>query len=463
MFDGFIKTAKMNIKILYIIYFFVALGVCIAVFPEGFNAIVLSGLISIPSIFILRKGGDKAEDLLKIFLIAIILRTLASTAIHFFQLANFFALDWNLYDQLGYELSNYWNGSAPLSYEVQERVLSFRNSSWGIFFLVSAVYSLVGRNLLAAQLVIASIGAATAPVAYLCAYQIYNNRRVALLSGYIVALAPSLVLWSSLVLKDGPIIFFLVLTMYASVKLQEKLDYKFVIVLLLSLIGVMSMRNYIFYIVTVAVAGGFLIGQKNTVRSIVSRTIVVVFVGVSLGYLGILNNAQYTVESMTSLENIQVSRKSLATEAASGFGEDYDVSTVQGSLAVLPVGIAYLMLSPLPWQFTSTLSLMTLPEMLVWYLTIPLLVTGISYSIRQRLRKCISILVFTLMLTIGYSIMQGNVGTAYRQRAQIQVFLFIFIAVGWSLIQERKENRRIMRQNKEWQLNRRIQVSKTGV
>jgi hypothetical protein len=47
------------------------------------------------------------------------------------------------------------------------------------------------------------------------------------------------------------------------------------------------------------------------------------------------------------------------------------------------------------------------------------------------------------MLTVGYSIFQGNVGTAYRQRTQIQVFLFIFIAVGITLYLEARENKRL--------------------
>jgi activator of 2-hydroxyglutaryl-CoA dehydratase len=45
------------------------------------------------------------------------------------------------------------------------------------------------------------------------------------------------------------------------------------------------------------------------------------------------------------------------------------------------------------------------------------------------------------MLTLAYSIFQGNVGTAYRQRSQILVFYFIFVAVGAILLKERQEER----------------------
>lgn len=447
----------MNTKSLFYLYFIVILTVSITSFSDGFSAIVVSLAVVLPAIFILSKGDGKREDLLKLFLAALILRTCASAAIHYFHVANFFALDWNLYDEIGNELANYWGGNIPMSNLLKERVFTITSTNLGISFIVGSIYSVVGRNLLAAQLVIAAIGAAVAPVTYLCAFQIYSNRRTALISGFIVAFSPSLILWSSLVLKDTPIIFFLVLTIYATLKLQEKFDYKFVIVLLLALLGVMAMRYYIFYIVAVAVAGGFIIGQKNTVQSIIGRSAIIIFLGVSLGYLGILNNAQAQVTQMTSLENIQISRSNLANSAASGFGEDSDVSTIEGSLKVLPVGFVYLLLSPLPWQFTSSLSLITLPEMIVWWSMLPLLFIGISYSMRYRLRKCISILVFTIMLTLGYSILQGNVGTAYRQRAQIQIFLFIFVSVGWTITQEQRENRSLLRLSHQKALRERLQ------
>ena len=49
------------------------------------------------------------------------------------------------------------------------------------------------------------------------------------------------------------------------------------------------------------------------------------------------------------------------------------------------------------------------------------------------------------MLTIAYSIFLGNVGTAYRQRTQIQVFLFILVGVGWTIFNEKRENKKLLR------------------
>ena len=55
------------------------------------------------------------------------------------------------------------------------------------------------------------------------------------------------------------------------------------------------------------------------------------------------------------------------------------------------------------------------------------------------------ILIFTVMLTFAYSVFQGNVGTAYRQRAQLLVFYFIFVAVGFVLMKEKREERKRLR------------------
>jgi hypothetical protein len=56
-----------------------------------------------------------------------------------------------------------------------------------------------------------------------------------------------------------------------------------------------------------------------------------------------------------------------------------------------------------------------------------------------------------MMLSLAYSIFQGNVGTAYRQRAQLLVFYFIFTAVGYVLIFEKREAKRLIGQTNEQQ------------
>ena len=133
----------------------------------------------------------------------------------------------------------------------------------------------------------------------------------------------------------------------------------------------------------------------------------------------------------------------MAAEANSGFGQDVDVSTTSGALSAIPVGMTYLLFAPFPWQLASLRQSITLPEMTIWWCSIPLLVTGLWFTLKHRLRPALPILIFTTMLTLAYSVFQGNVGTAYRQRSQILVFYFIFVAVGAVLLKERQDDRRL--------------------
>jgi hypothetical protein len=52
------------------------------------------------------------------------------------------------------------------------------------------------------------------------------------------------------------------------------------------------------------------------------------------------------------------------------------------------------------------------------------------------------ILIFTTLLSLAYAVFQGNVGTAYRQRSQLLVFYFIFVAVGYVVVVEKLEERK---------------------
>jgi hypothetical protein len=84
----------------------------------------------------------------------------------------------------------------------------------------------------------------------------------------------------------------------------------------------------------------------------------------------------------------------------------------------------------------------TLPEMIIWWSSVPMLVVGLWFSIKYRLRMISPMLIFTVMLSLAYSVFQGNVGTAYRQRAQLLVFYFIFAAVGLVLVFEKREEKK---------------------
>jgi len=381
--------------------------------------------------------------LLKIFMAALLFRLILGTLIFVFNGQEFFGGDALTYDYIGFAQLKAWGGDHYAQTRVNVFVGAEGASAWGMVYFVALVYGLIGRNMLAIQFINSVLGAVTAPIIFLCAQHVFTNIRVGRFAAIAVAFYPSLVLWSSQGLKDGPVVFFLALSILATLKLGEKMSFKYLAVLVCSLIAILSLRFYVFYMITVAIVGAFVIGMREvTAKSFLRQFAVVIIVGLALTYFGVNRYASVQVESFGNLQRIQRSRLDQATSAQSGFGQDSDVSSVGGALSTIPEGMMNLLLAPFPWQIVSLRQSITLPEMVIWWASIPLLVLGLWFSIRYRLRMISPMLIFTVMLTLSYSVFQGNVGTAYRQRAQLLVFYFIFVAVGLVLILEKRAERK---------------------
>jgi hypothetical protein len=385
---------------------------------------------------------------------------LLGLVIFIFRGQDFFGGDALTYDFFGNAQLLGWGGDKYYQAIANQFVRSGESSGWGMVYLVAAVYGIIGRNMLAIQFMNAVFGAATAVIIFLCAHHVFNNLRVARIAGIAVAFYPSLVLWSSQGLKDGPIVFFLALSILATLKLGEKLSLTYVFVLFCSLLALISLRFYVFYMICIAIGGAFVVGMQSiTATSFMRQFAAIILLGLALTYVGVTRSASVQFERYGNLEQVQRTRFDLARSAESGFGQDVDVSSTSGALSTIPMGILYLLFAPFPWEITSLRQSITLPEMVIWWASFPLLVLGLWFTIKYRLRMISPILIFTVMLTLAYSIFQGNVGTAYRQRAQLLVFYFIFVAVGFVLLKEKREEKKRQKLLEKEALANRISVA----
>jgi Dolichyl-phosphate-mannose-protein mannosyltransferase len=414
----------------------VTIGVCV-------RAVLFCVVVAFIAGVVIRRDQSHGLYLFRLFLVAVLLRVAVGTAIFVFNGQDFFGGDAWTYDFYGLQQTAAWSGDRMAAREVNLFVGSGFGSGWGMVYLVGAIYEIIGRNMLAIQFLNAVLGAATAPIIFLCAKEVFNNSRVARIAGLAVAFYPSLVLWSSQGLKDAAIVFSLALSILAALKLGKKFSVTYLVTLALALFCVLAFRFYVFYMIMVAIVGALAIGMRSiNAQSFARQFVVVIMLGLAFTYLGITRYANVQFEQFGNLQRVQRSRLDAASSAESGFGRDVDVSTTSGALMSIPVGVLYLLFAPFPWQLGSLRQMLTLPEMIVWWASFPLLVLGIWFSIKYRLRQMSPILIFTSMLTLAYSVFQGNVGTAYRQRAQLLVFYFIFVAVGGVLLKEKREEKR---------------------
>jgi hypothetical protein len=421
-----------------------ALVVGIIAFVPGFGApaVAVLAVLALPSALLVSRMDESRDFLVRVFIAALLARVFVGTIIFYFNLQEFFGGDAFTYDYLGLLTMKMWQGEMPANI-YQSVIGPFLGRNAGMIYVDAVIYYVIGQNMLAVQFVNAVAGAATAPIIYLCARQIFGSVRVARNSALFAAFFPSLILWSSQGLKDGPIVLLLAVATLATLRLDERVSVKHLVVLVAALLGILSLRFYVFYMMVAAVGASFVVGVYSpTLMGYVRRFAMLVIVALLLIQFGVLGSASKQLELYGNLEALQRTRADLVVSAKSGFAGDADVSTTSGALTAIPVGMIYLLFAPFPWQLASLRQMITLPEMVVWWGSFPMLCAGLWFTLKHRMRRALPILIFTLMLTLAYSVFQGNVGTAYRQRSQLLIFYFIFVSVGYELIRERREDKK---------------------
>jgi 4-amino-4-deoxy-L-arabinose transferase-like glycosyltransferase len=405
---------------------------------DGLLAALLAGMLNLIVLYQIRARAETAEAyfLSRLYMWSILIRSCLAIALNIFgdnsAIAEAFWGDSGTYDIAGYQLALKWSGE-PIS----SVYLSTAVSGYGWAYFVGGVYSLLGRNQLLVQFINGAIGSMTVLVIYAIAARLFD-RAAARLAALFMAFFPQMIFWSTGMYKDPAILLCIAVSMYAVLRLRERSSVGMIALFILAELALVTLRFYIAYFVGFAGLATFLFAQRrSTARLLVTYT---VLVGALLGALDVAVKRE-TLERQASymtLDRLQTTRVDQATLGNSGFGRDYDVSTPRGALTALPIGLVYLLFAPFPWAVSGLRQALVLPETLVWYALMPAFLRGLVYTVRHRLRNALPILVFAASLTAAYALMQGNVGTAYRQRTQITMFFFIFMGVG---LAERRRQR----------------------
>src|SRR5690349_21759221 len=143
---------------------------------EGPGALAVCVLVSIPTVLILARAPEQRTFLMRLFLIAVVIRIILAMVIFVGHMEEFFGGDANTYDIFGQSLVASWHGD---TYHTDKFVAFTQSgaSAWGMLYLVAAIYEVIGKNVLAIQLLNASVGASTAVVVYYVAQTLFGNTR----------------------------------------------------------------------------------------------------------------------------------------------------------------------------------------------------------------------------------------------------------------------------------------------
>jgi len=291
-----------------------------------------------------------------------------------------------------------------------------------------------GENRLDVAVLNCFIGAMTIVLLFRTAATIFSPQ-VAQVAAWWGAVFPSLIIWSAQTIKEPLIILLESIAVYAAVRMSTSgptfrhLALCGIVVTLLA-----PLRFYAVYLVVAMLVGTLVL---STFRGRHPAAPIITGLGIVIGLVAL---------SVTQAQNEQTMRlfttdyaayisgfRSNASEGGSGVFLDFDFNTPWGLVAGLIIGSVHLLFAPFPWQWMggSGRLLLTIPEVLVWWwLFYAGVWGGVRRGIRERFSRIIPVLLFLLGFGLLYSMMFGNVGLAYRQRAQLLPWLLIFAAAG---------------------------------
>lgn len=392
-----------------------------------------------------RNHRDTMTFQIKLFLIAYAVRFVLSLIIYESSLVNV----------LGDEDSSGWFGGVVLQqrWVMQKvgwmdltKVLSgaFDGQHQGYRHLVGLLFYLTDSPYrLPAAALNCLFGALTVIFTYRIARTLFSEW-VGFNVGWWCCFFPSMLVWSAQTVKEPVVIFLETVALYACLHLKAaKFTPRHLMLSAFAIVLLLPFRFYAAYIAVAAALFSLTLPELKRRRLTIGSGILLAAIVVGLiSGSGML--AQHEAQfDRFDLNYAQTFRKNVAT-GGSGVESDFDITTPTGLALGLVVGAAHLMLAPFPWQWggASARLLLTLPELFLWwFLFFYGFLRGFRIALRERFSEVQPLLFYLFGMIFLYSLTFGNVGLAYRQRAQLLPWLLIFVAVGI----EAKRQERIQR------------------
>lgn len=307
-------------------------------------------------------------------------------------------------------------------------------SGWQYFNFL--LFYLLGVNPLLPRLWNCAVGSITPILAYSLA-RTMGARSGARWTAVLVAFFPSLVLWSSLNLKDADVWLLVLGGLLLATRMQQSFRYLYLPALAIIIAALEPLRRYADQALAVAVGVGIAVSALP-IRLLGLRLgawrgfgLIAAIVAVLLVLIAYVFPA--TGESLyrsAGLVQLATLRHDFAIGATSAINPDPGLGTLQGTLAFLPEGMRDFFLRPYPWESGSGLLESTRIEVVAYYVTLPVAALGILYSLRAGAVRALPSLTFLIIAAVGYALVIANLGTIYREREQLVVVVFAFVGVG---------------------------------
>ena len=329
-----------------------------------------------------------------------------------------------MFERLGWQVAEAWlmGAEAPSLYG------AFIYANW-----IGVLYFLFGRIPLVAQFTNVLLGTFTVYFTWKLALLITNSRRVALISALIIALFPTLNLYSAITMRESFIVFFTVISVYCFFLWLKmgRLIQMFGAVVLLLLASALHGGMVFIGIVYVFFFSFYHPKKKRWVAFSLNSLIAVLLVVFSLVTFGdLVTNKLPQDMSMLFSADFLGERTQIAARDRAAYLTGFAPTSPLSMLLQTPLRILYFLYTPFVWMVSAAVDIVGFFDALLYIFLSIYAFKGLA-SLRRKDKLLfwgivLILVVFLLVFAWGTS----NYGTAIRHRQKIVWLLSIPAAIG---------------------------------
>ena len=299
-------------------------------------------------------------------------------------------------------------------------------------WIIAIPYSLFGRSFLMAQSMSLLMGIGCVFLGWKIA-NILWDKHTAKKVAWTIALFPSLILYSVLVLREVYVCYFLLLGVYGAVKWLKTNNVKWIILAITGFLGTTlfhgaMISGLIIFTIIIGISSlkktyKSLINYRINVKILIFLLLTIIFAGsylsnkIDVPYLG-------DFEESTDVDNLML-KTNVATRGDASWPEWTKINSPIETFYKSPIRSMYFIFAPFPWNVNKLSHLTGMFDAFLYTYLTYLIFRNIKYIWRDPSLRFILIILLSYIFIFGFGV--GNFGTGIRHRSKL-VIMFILLA-----------------------------------
>ena len=306
-------------------------------------------------------------------------------------------------------------------------------SSLYISWILAFFYSLTDRSVIMGQSLSLLFGMGSVLLGSRLAHKIWSEK-ISIKVGWILALYPTLVLYSCLILREAYVWFFLLVALYGVVCWSKGGGFKTIIITFIGFAGAtffhggMFVGSFVFLIILTITSFIIILKRFTYLKISINSLVVLGFSIITIIFLLLNSDSIPKIGSLKNMANIdrlliEISNRNVNTAA-------FPVWTVPKTefefIYMSPIRIIYFMFSPFPWDINKTAHLFGLFDGMFHIMLFILFIKNFKSIWSDRTLRIILIILASYLIVYGLA--TGNFGTGLRHRTKFIIVSILMVA-----------------------------------